>query len=423
MSWFRSLQPCGDGRPAAALATVARRWSRVVGVCAALTCLLITPHVWAGNIACAALAKDASGNAVPVVYGTGGSAHKTLFKKLGAALRKSANPVVLVYQSPGACFALTSWTDAGGLITGTANYWEADGTEKTCDLELTGTPIQFGAAGNAPTSCAGLTGLPAGLGEFTGPVNTWNLFVSTKSSQQSISAEALYFIFGFGKAGLVTPWIDETQLIIRNATSAAQIFIAKAAGIPPEKFIGVDAKSNAASISLVADSKSPEAAIGFASGENVDAKRDVVRTLAYQAKDQLTAYWPDSTVTSFDKRPTREGLYWIWSPIHISTPVDTAGKPKDPWVAKLVGWFDGSLAEPADVPVSKLVIGASNIPKCAMTVWRDGDLGALYSYAPPAPCGCYFESIANGKTDCATCKADAECTNGGKCRQGFCEAY
>jgi hypothetical protein len=396
-----------------------RWWTAWVVFCSALW----AGPAWAGNVACASLAKDASGKAVPVIYGIGGSAHKTLFKKLGGALRTAASPLVLVYQSPGACFALTTWTDAGGAITGTANYWEADGTEKTCDLELAGTPIQFGAAGNAPTSCAGITGLPAGIGDFTGPVNTWNLFVPVQSSQQNISAEAAYFVFGFGKAGQVTPWIDESQLIVRNATSAAQIFIAKAAGLPPEKFIGVDAKTNGASITLVANSKTPEAAIGFASGENVDANRNVVRTLAFQAKGQISAYWPDSTATAFDKRPTREGLYDIWSPIHIYTPVDASGAPKNADVAKFVGWLTGTLAEPADVPVNKLIIGASNIPKCAMSVWRDGDLGPLFSYAPPTPCGCYYESVAAGKTSCAVCKADADCGAAGKCRYGYCEAY
>ena len=140
-----------------------------------------------------------------------------------------------------------------------------------------------------------------------------------------------------------------------------------------------------------------------------------------QFLDASTGYAPGQRVVLLPAM--REGLYWIWSPIHIYTPVDKQGKPTDPLVAQLIGWLDGSVAEPADVAVTKLVIGASNIPKCAMKVWRDGDLGPLYSYAPPAPCGCYFESIADGKTSCQTCKADAECTNAGKCRQGFCEAY
>ena len=47
-----------------------------------------------------------------------------------------------------------------------------------------------------------------------------------QSTQQSISAEAAYFVFGFGAAGQVSPWTDEASLVVRNSTSAAQIAVA-----------------------------------------------------------------------------------------------------------------------------------------------------------------------------------------------------
>ena len=62
-----------------------------------------------------------------------------------------------------------------------------------------------------------------------------------------------------------------------------------------------------------------------------------------------------------------------------------------------------------------------------MNVWRDGDLGELYSYAPPEPCACYFEkTVPGGSTSCKACTADADCASvsaNSKCRLNLCEAY
>ena len=58
-----------------------------------------------------------------------------------------------------------------------------------------------------------------------------------------------------------------------------------------------------------------------------------------------------------------------------------------------------------------------------MQVKRDGDLGAVSSFQPDEPCGCYFESKVPGgaTTACTACTNDTTC-GGGKCRLGFCEA-
>ncbi|GMV42387.1 MAG: hypothetical protein AMXMBFR64_41030 [Myxococcales bacterium] len=383
---------------------------------------------------CAALALAGSGtmaadakadikcNTLPSpIYGQGGSANTNFLGKIAAAWRTSDKPVALIYQSPGACVGINSLL-SDTAITGTAFYWEADGTQGTCELPLLGQKLDFAVMGIDATSCAGIDALPKEFGDFTGVINSWNLLVPVASSQQSVSAEALYFVFGFGKAGKAAPWTDEEQIIARNGTSAVQIAIAKAIGVPPAKFVGVDAKTNQATITLLAGSPKPEAAIGFTSGEVADDNRDVVRTLAYQHTDQICGYWPDSTATAFDKSNVRFGQYYLWSPTHVFTRVGANGKPSNPNVALLAGWIDGTVTPPKEVPILDLTIENKNIPKCAMYVDRSSDSGPLFSVVPDAPCGCYFEWKAVGKTDCASCKSDSDCPSSAPvCRHDFCE--
>jgi hypothetical protein len=381
-----------------------------------------------GGLLCAALALHApvasaiDCSALPApFYGQGGSAQRPLLARLGARLSALATPRTLVYQAPGACVGLNSLLNST-RITGSAAYWDAAGMERSCDLPVTGQVVDFASVGNQATLCPGVTALPAGVGEFEGPVTTWNFFVPTASSQRSISTEAAYFVFGFGRDGMAAPWTDEAAIIRRDANSAAQIVVSLATGVPVERFRGVDAMTNARSISLVAMATNAEAAIGFASGENVDANRAVVRTLAYQHTGQTCGYWPDSTATAFDKRGVREGLYWLWTTTRFYARVDASRQITNASVRDMVAWFTGQAAPPPEVPVLDLTIQNGNIPLCAMRVARTRDLGPLMSYAPSAPCGCYFERVATGSTACAACTSSSTCpASAPTCRNGFCE--
>ena len=370
----------------------------------------------------AAAAGDCADLPNPLV-GVGGSASKPLLAKVGAALRKAADPITLVYQAPGACFGITTYVD-GTPITGTASYWDADGTEQTCNFPVLGVTPDFGMLGVQGTLCDGVDAIPDGIGEFSGPITSWSLIVPNASSQTSISAEAVYFVYGFGAAlGKVSPWILDTELYSRNATSAALIAIAIAAGIPPTKFKGVDVKTNQAMISSLAMSTNPEAAIGFVSTEVADLNRDTVRTLAFQAHDQTCGYWPDSTSTGFDKRNVRDGHYALWSPYRFYAPVDGNNQIIDPRTRRFVGFFTGAEALPPELPLLDIEIDNGNLPQCAMEVWRDEEIGPLYSLQPDAPCGCYFEFRAAGETSCTACQDDAGCPGDApKCRHGYCEA-
>ena len=260
------------------------------------------------------------------------------------------------------------------------------------------------------------------MGDFEGPVTTWNVFVPRASSQQSISSAAAYFVYGFGRESGVAPWTDEAVIIRRDANSAAQIILGLATGLPVERFRGVDAMTNGRSVSLVAMATNPEAAIGFASAENADANRATVRTLAWQQAGQTCGYWPDSTATAFDKRNVRDGLYWLWTTTHFFTAVDGAGQITNARVRDLVGWFTGAVAPPSGVPILDLTIQSGSVPLCAMRVRRQRDLGPLASFAPPTPCGCYFERVATGSTTCTACTGNEQCTGDARvCRFGYCE--
>jgi hypothetical protein len=356
------------------------------------------------------------------LIGVGGSASKPLLAKIAPALRQAADPITLIYQSPGACFGITTYVD-GTPVTGTASYWDADGSEQTCTFPVLGVTPDFGMLGVQGTLCEGVDALPEGIGEFPGPVTSWSLIVPNASSQTSISAAAVYFIYGFGAAlGQVSPWTVDAELYSRNATSAALIAIALASGIPPTKFKGTDVGTNQAMISSLAMSVNPEAALGFVSTEVADLNRDSVRTLAFQAEDQTCAYWPDSTATSFDKRNVRDGHYTLWSPYRFYAPVDAGGAITNPTTRRFIGFFTGAEAPPPELPLLDIIIDNGNLPQCAMQVWRDEEIGPLYSFQPDEPCGCYFEQRATGKTDCTACADDSGCgADAPKCRHGYCE--
>jgi hypothetical protein len=285
-----------------------------------------------------------------------------------------------------------------------------------------------------------------GLGDFLGPIGTVNAIVPVDSSQNSISSEALYFLFKFGNAGGVEPW-KQDYIIHRNGTSAVQLQLLYAAGLldeSPEIAFGWDSKSNGVTVTTVANggvhpadaTANPpvpaitvadiEATIGVVSGENAEANRDKVRTLAYQHVGQECAYWPDSSSTASDKLNVRTGRYYLWGALHLFAPVSGEDSVLDdienPNVKKLVGYFTGETTPPAELPILDVYIDNYNIPQCAMQVSRDEDFGAISSFQPDEPCGCYYDYRATGRSDCEDCEEDDDCTNDSDvCRFGFCE--
>jgi ABC-type phosphate transport system substrate-binding protein len=381
------------------------------GVALAAAFLLIEPSAFAADCA----------TGPGVIYGLGGSATKPLLGKVAAALAAQASPRTIVYQAPGACVGINGLI-GNTLISGSASYWDTAGKEQSCTIPAPGVPIDFANMGNSATSCPGVSALPADIGDFTGPVNAYTLIAPKASPEISISREAAYFAFGFGDQSQAAPWTDHNYIFVRDQNSAAQLFISLATGVPAQKFQGVDTKSNSGTITAVGQAKKPEAAIGLVSGEVADASRDTVKILAYQHTGQRCGFWPDSTATSFDKRSVRNGQYWIWAPIHFFAKVDTQQKIVKPAVAEFVGLFTGATTLP-NVDMLAIETKSGNVPKCAMNVWRDGDLGEIRKQPAAEPCGCAFEKLATGANTCTACETDAQCgASAPKCRFGFCEA-
>lgn len=362
----------------------------------------------------------------PIIYGIGGSAQRPVLGKFATKLRGT---ITVVYAAPGACNAITYLRD-GTKLKGTANYWEADGTQKSCDLPIpNGVDVSFGFMGNSELGCDGVAALPPNIGKYQGPVETANFIVpAVGSPETAITAEAAYFVYGFGGTlGKVEPWDSDLFVFGRDKNSFLTITLAAAFNVNLNKLNkAIDAKTNEDTIRLVAGASSPAKAIGVVSGEIAAAYRASVKTLAYQHFDQSCGYWPDSDPNKLDKRGVRDGLYFLWSPVNLFVAIDPTTKAvKDPSTEKLAKYFTLQEALPSGNALA-LQIASSLVPRCAMKVWRDGDASPLYSYAPPEPCGCYFEATALGDApkECTTCNDNTGCSGATpQCRFGYCEAY
>jgi hypothetical protein len=360
------------------------------------------------------------------IYGLGGSASKPLLAKVSKNLNAltGADQATIVFQAPGACLGIYALLN-NTSITGTASYWDSSGTEKTCDLPSGGQVVEFANMANSHVLCPlAPTALPGDIGDYEGPVNTVNVIVPLASSQTSISGAAAYLLFGLGAGGQAAPWTIDNEITIRDQNSAVQQLLGLAINVPASKFThGVNGSSQSGVITRVSQSANPENAIGFVSGEAADAARGSVRTLAYQHYGQSCGYLPDSTITALDKRNVRDGHYFIWTPQHFYAKKDSVtGVITSPAARKLIGYFTGDVALPAGLDLLRDQIEAGTVPKCAMHVWREGDLGALRLYTPPKSCSGFFDYVSGGVAPTACPNGPSDCPSSRPaCNYGYCE--
>jgi len=367
------------------------------------------------------------------IVGAGGSAITAELGAVAKELAKFEPPITVLWSDPGACTGYQYFLagDIGGTGTRTLKYWDAQG-QKTCDLDVgeVVAPV-FAHMGNTADFCEGQT-LPAGVKDFPGPVQTVNLITHKNSAEKSISAEALYYIWGKGanQSG-VEPWNNQSALWGRNTTSFVHLFLAAAVKVPANAFkldaaqVVRDQSAVINGIVASAAAISPGATLGYVSSSAADASRETVKTLAYQHTGQTCGYWPDSTEDALDKINVRNGQYYLWTPGHFFAKVNNQGVIQDANVKKFIDWFTDKEPSPGDI-VTQRIIEAGDVPQCAMRVTREGVIGAISSFAPEAPCNCYFETIATKATpdNCKACEDDTECGDGApKCRHGYCEAY
>ncbi|HLK93070.1 MAG TPA: hypothetical protein VKZ18_24460 [Polyangia bacterium] len=377
-----------------------------------------------GTTACSSLTNP--------LYVMSGDTQVPILKALGKALRQDpSNPVTLVWQATGSCTIIDAVYNGTPLkqnlsyIPSDPTWDPSSGTVPTCSPDSAGAPVQLGIPIVFPQSCTTATP-PATVGAFKGPVQSFVFIVPTASTAQAISAEEAYMVFGFGAAGGVTPWIDETFYFVRPPTKGTQVSLGAIIGVPAAKWKGNPIDQSTSVASMVAASTSPDKTIGILGAEIYDSatNRAALRSLSLQGYGQTGGYLPDTKATAFDKRNVRDGHYLGWSHVFYLTTVDSGGGVTDARAARVIDVFTGApSAAAAGLDPLGLVASKGLVPICAMTVQRNTEGGPLSSFQSDEPCGCYYESkVGTAPPSCVACSASAPCASGLTCSHGFCEA-
>jgi hypothetical protein len=372
------------------------------------------------------------------IYGAGGSAVTPTLRSVATALAglPEGERATIFYADPGACAGYEYFRNPDPLLTVSFRYWDASGVEATCEAPQT--EVQFAHMGNTPALCPGDVPLPEGAERYVAPVQTVNVIANYLSQERSISAEALYHIFGFGpgvSGRAVSPWNEPNAVFVRRTNSFVHQMVAVSVGVPAAGFKLPTAnflQTNPEIVKAVYEwglkaESLPEQALGYVSGSNakVGEEAQQTRTLAYQHFDQTCAYLPDSEEGVYDRKNVRSGQYWLWTPAWFYAFAGDDGLAEDPDVRDLIGWFDGSIDGPGGLDVQEIIVASGDVPLCAMRAIRpDGDLSAIQSYAPARPCNGWYEFTSVGTTDYQECDTTDECEGEDEvCRFGFCEAY
>lgn len=368
-----------------------------------------------------------------VVYAQVGDTQLNLMKRLGRALRDNTpNPITLVFRTSGSCTNITQiYTRVP--MKGVMSYipsvaedaaWVPTASPLTCTIP--DGQADPGVVPDIANSALFNSACPNGAAPETvqltqGPVQAYVLAVPTASSQTAITFEEAYFVFGWGAAGMVQPWIDEAQLFIRTITKSTLLAWAANIGVPAEKWKGIRHDGSP----MVVDSvkAGPASAIGILGAEVYDGNRLTMKALAFRAKGQYAAYYPDSSASARDKKNVRDGHYTVWSPTIWMDTVTVAGTTKTPvnptarYVINLIAGL--SVAPAQNFSMIDVIAAVGLVPECAMGVNRDFEGGPLRLYTPPESCVCKYESLVS-TSSCAACTAGSCAT--GVCRNGFCEA-
>ncbi|HVW28436.1 MAG TPA: substrate-binding domain-containing protein, partial [Polyangiaceae bacterium] len=382
-----------------------------------------------------------------VVYVTGSSAAKPFLQQIAQQI--ASQNAFVVYTSTGSCVGVDAIVNGTRMTTGpspapapSATYWDGPTSPGVdCDLPAQGVVADLGVSDVFAQSCGGfeLTSLDAlQIKDAHGAIQTMTFVVPQNSRFSEISAQAAYFVFGFGKDGGVLDapggapiWNDESALHKRSATSGTQTMLGAAIGVPPASWKGTPHATSddvAAAITSAGQSKdTADKALGILAADYIDSQnlRAQIRVLAFQDTSQRCAVFPDSTATSHDKQNVRDGHYPIWSPLHLLYKVDQFGNPLNQATRQLVldiiGYLSGTKQLPNGVELIDVYAQSGLIPECAMRVSRTKDGGNIVPSRPEAPCSCLFEAKATGTASCKPCQVQGDCAGGETCSLGYCE--
>ncbi len=388
-----------------------------------------------------------------LVYVESGDTQEALLKTLGRQLRDTAN-ITLVFELTGSC-TLTPNLYAGTPIAAgqVLDYipslaedstWTTSDPERTCTI-ASPTPPDLGISALYPGSCQ-LGGPDAGsnIGLIDGPIQAYTFVVPPSQFNavgNAVSAGEAHAAFGANKGtGLVTymgnpEWNVPSQMFFRPASKSTLVSVAFNIQLQPADMANGGAIDEAASsgvLSAVAASTNP-ATIGILGDEVYDTQgRSMVNVLAFQAFGQAHAYFPDSTVTAFDKQNIRDGHYSMWSPTVYIAPMQ-GGQPIEPRRPVHHRHGDGEperlaarrrRATSTASPTSR-ASASRRAARCRSRARIEQD-GTPISAAPnPPTCTCYFLSKIPGATGvppyCTPCGDGGSCGQGQSCIRGFCE--
>jgi ABC-type phosphate transport system substrate-binding protein len=377
----------------------------------------------AATAASEARADDCSTLPNPV-YISGSSAVKPFAAKVGAELRQLDPPITVVYQGPGSCVGVDYLTkDPAPQLMASGVIFDNDGKDITGGCTVSSdTPADIGVSDVYPSSC-GVETLPSGVTDFFGPIQAMTFAVPKTSTQTIISAEAAYLVYGFGNDSEVSPWVDDTRIEQRSASSGTQQMIGAAIKVPAAKFKGhANSGSGDVVTSLTTSAglgaDAADKAIGILATDRADISRDKLTVLGYQHYGQSCAYWPDSTGTSFDKANVRDGHYAIWGPLHMLARTSANANVK-----KVIDYLTGA-ETPSTFDLIQLEAKTGVVPECAMRVQRTKEIGELTSFMPTKSCECKFVKEATGGTPdgCTACEQASDCPSDKPvCNFKFCE--
>ncbi len=370
------------------------------------------------------------------IYLQVGDTQVSLMKALGRKLRDNTpKPLTLIWASTGSCTNIATTYGRAKISTGLAmsyapsiaedpNFITGD-TAPQCAYTV---PVYVDIGNSALfTSACTTDPAPGSVALTLGPRQGYVLAMPKGTDQTAITAEEAYFLFGFGPTLLaamgaaIAPWTDEAQLALRTATKSTLLAWAANLTVPAAKWHGIRNDTSTQVVSALTGSSNPTASIGILGSEVADGLRGSLTVLAFRAFGQYAAYYPDSTVSSRDKRNLRDGHYTVWSPT-VWMDYITSGTPAKPDARYVIDLIAGHEVTPAPNFDANVVVASVGLtPDCAMRVQRSFEGGPLSLYRPATSCTCKFEATVDVST-CATCSASAPCASG-VCRAGFCEEF
>jgi hypothetical protein len=350
------------------------------------------------------------------IYVAGSDAAAPLLRSLSSLLLADPDQATVIFQNRGSCAgveAVVRDTDAmtcqqGACVFGAATFFTQDGVPKSCELATSGSHLHLALSDVFAQSCPGLGGgLPRGIVDLPGPVSPIAVVVPRGAMERAIHATEAHFVFGFGQAGGVLPWISDENIVAQDERSGAQLLLGLHAQVPPGRFKGVRAGDGADVIArlLAGDGMS---GVGFLPTVLADSRRSDVKILAFQAFGQRGAFFPDRTAQSFDKQNVRDGHYPLWGYLHAIGRADEQNpdRLRSVQAQRLADLLLGRQMLGSEDP-ALLQLRAGLVPQCAMGVARNGDGAPLQPSTPAAPCGCWFEkSVPMGQTRCTACTDD-----------------